>query len=221
MVCIKNKITGPSPTRTHDTTPINYTTRSTHPSAHPPPTTYPPTNPLTQQYNSSGAVRTDQSTTAAHSSTAVRTTAVHLGGTPGPGWNLHFRTILHVSWGIASRPPPSTPHPPPTHRPTHHSCSMTALEQYAPTNLQWQHSSSAVRTTAVRQQELDGVCTFSRFPPSGGGREPLPTKHPPLTTRPGTNPSPQQYESSGAVHTDQSTTAAQPYGSTHHSRTPG
>ena len=46
-------------------------------------------------------------------------------------------------------------------------------------------------------------------PPSGGEREPSPTKHPPPTTHPPTNPPPRQYNSSGAVRTDQSTTPAQ------------
>ena len=115
--------------------------REPSPTKHPPPTTNPPTNPPPQKYNSSGAVRTDQSTTAARSNTAVRTTAVHL-------WYARRR-----SWvGFAL------------------SCDS---------------------------------------PPSGGEREPSPTKHPPPITHQLTNPPPQQYNSSGALRTDLSTTAAQ------------
>ena len=114
-------------------------------------------------------------------------------------------------------------HPPITHRPSHYHSSTTAVEQYVPTNLQRQHSSTTIRTTAVHlwyTRSWVGFALSYDSPPSGGEREPSPTKHPPLTTHPPTNPSRQQYNGSGAVRIDQSTTAAQQHGSTHHSGTP-
>ena len=83
-----------------------------------------------------------------------------------------------ISW-IASEPPP-TKHPPTTHRPTHHHSSTAALEQYVLTNPQRQHSSTAVRTTAVHlwyARTWVGFFSLSYdCPPSRGEREPSPER---------------------------------------------
>ena len=127
---------------------------------------------------------------------------------PSPaGTKTHPRTIPHV---LTTHVHPH--HPSPTHRPTHYHSSTTAVDQYVPTNPQRQHSNTAVRTTAVHLWYARSWVEFALSydsPPSGGEREQSPTKHPPPTTHPPTNPIPQQCNSSGALRTDQSTTAAQ------------
>ena len=70
-------------------------------SRYPPSTHLPPTDqPTITVVNGSGAVRTDQSTTAAQQYAPQRYTC----GTPGAGWDLHFLTILHLPGESASRP---------------------------------------------------------------------------------------------------------------------
>ena len=99
--------------------------------------------------------------------------------------------------------------------------STTAAQQYGSTH----HSG-----TPVVRQELGGLCTYLQLSTFRGKARAVthqaptthhpPTKHPPPTTHPPTNPPPQQYNTSGAVRTDQSTTAAQQCDSTHNSGTP-
>ena len=188
--------------------------REPSPTKHPPLITHPPTNPPLQQYNSSGAGRTDQSTTAAQ-----QYGGTHHSGTPAVrlklgGIYLHFLTILHLPGESASRHPPSTHHSPRTHRPIHHHSSTTAVEQDVPTNPQRQHT--AVWHYAPQRYTCGKpgagwdlhFLTILHLPGKSASRHPS-THHPPPTTHPPTNPPPQQYNSSGAVHTDQSTMAAQ------------
>ena len=100
------------------------------PSTHHSPPTHPPTNPPPQQYNNSGAVRIDQSTTAAQQYDSMHHSGAPVGlQEPGAGWDLHFPTILHLPGESASRRPPSIQHPSPTHWPTHHHSSTTTVEQ--------------------------------------------------------------------------------------------
>ena len=217
MMRLKKRITGPSPTATKTHPRRIPHVLPTHVQPHHPPTTHhPPTKPLPQQYNSSGAVRSDQSTTAAQQYGSTH----HSIGTSGEaGWDFHFLTILHLPGQSASRHPPSTHHPPPTHRPTHHHSSSTAVEQYVPTNPQRQHNTHHSGTPVVRQ-ELGGIylhfLTTLHLP---GEREPSPIKHLPPTTHPPTNPPPQQYNSSSTYRPFHNGSTQQ-YDSTRHSGTP-
>ena len=113
-------------------------------------------------------------------------------------------------------------HPPTTHRPSYYRRNTTAVEQEVPSNPQRQHTSTAVRTTAVHLWYARGwvgfICTSLRCSTFRGRARAVTHQAP--TTHPPTNPSRQQYNGSGAVRIDQSTTAAQQHGSTHHSGTP-
>ena len=179
------------------------------PTKNSPPTTHPPTNPPPQQYNSSGAVRTDQSTT----------TAQHYGSTHHSGTPVIRQELGGIYFALSYDSPPSggerepsptdqpTTHHPPTDQPT-----TTAVQQWSSTyqpihdGSTQQYGSTHHSGTPVVRQELRGIYTFLRFSTSRGRARAVtqaPTTHPP------TNPPPQQYSSSGAVRTDQPTTAAQ------------
>ena len=100
-------------------------------------------------------------------------------------------------------------HPPPTDQAT---INTTTVQQQWSSTYRPVHNGSTVCTTAVHlwyARSWVGFALSYDYPPSGEEREPPPTKHPPPTTHPPTTPPPQQYNSSGAVRTDQSTTAAQ------------
>ena len=205
----------------HENTPTNYTTRSTPlctPTTHPPPTDQPTTTVVQQQWSSTYRP-SHKGSTAVQQYAPQRYTF----GMPGAGWDLHFLTILHVPGESANRHPPSTHYPgPPTDQPTTTAVQQQRSSTYRPIH----NGSTAVRQLAPQRYTCGtagarvGFALPSDSPPSGGEREPSPTKHPPPTTHPPTNPPPQHYNSSGAVLTDQSTTAAQQYGSSHHSDTP-
>ena len=114
-------------------------------------------------------------------------------------------------------------HPPTTHRPSYYRRNTTAVEQEVPSNPQRQHTSTAVRTTAVHLWYARGwvgfICTSLRCSTFRGRARAVTHQAP--TTHPPTNPPPQQYNSNGAVRTDQSTTTAQ-YGPQRYTRnTPG
>ena len=182
------------------------------PSTHHSPPTHPPTNPPLQQYNSSGAGRTDQSTTAAQ-----QYGSTHHSGTPairqeelGGICNfLRFSIFRGRARAVTYQAP--TTHHPPTDQPT----TTAVQQQWSRTYRPIHNGSTAVRRYAPQRHTRGtpeaGWHLFALSydsPSSGREREPSPTKHPPLTTHSPTNPSPQQYNSSGAGRTDQSTTAA-------------
>ena len=90
--------------------------------------------------------------------------------------------------------------------------STTAVEQYVRTNPQRQHSSTAVRTTAVHlwyARSSVGFALTYNYPPSGGKREPSPTKHPPPTTHPPSTHHPPPTHR--PTHHHSSTTAVEQY----------
>ena len=114
--------------------------------------------------------------------------------------------------------------PPPTHHPPTAQCTNHSPTTHRPTHNSSTHGSTPVRKEHVvgsgvlRKVRNAGRLLFSR-PPDTSGSERAATHQAP-TTHPPTYP-PQQYNSSTAVRTDQSTTAAQQCSSTQHSSTPG
>ena len=167
----------------HESTPVNYTTRFTHPL----------TNPSAHEPNSSTAVKLVWGVFYIEY-------YVYKNKITGPsptGTETHPRTIPHV---LPTHVHPH--HPPTTHRPSHYNkcCSMYGSIPVREENLV---GSRVLRTRSLVKKHGGGRFftnprhlgeRTSRYPPSA---------HPPRPTHRPTN------HSSTAVRTDQSTTAAQ------------
>ena len=185
-------------------------------SRHPPSTHHPPpTHRPTHHHSSTTTVEQYVPTNPQrrHSSTAVRTTVGHLWY--ARSWVgfiytfLLFSTFRGRARAVTHQAP--TTHHPPTDQPTTTAVQQQWSSTYRPIHNggTQQYRNTHHSGTPVAHQELGGIPFSYDSPPSAGEREPSPTKHPPPTTHPPTNPPPQRYNSSGAVRTDQSTTAAQ------------
>ena len=126
------------------------------------PTTHPLTNPPPKQYNSSGAERTDQSTTAAQ-----QYGSTHHGGTPEVRQKLRrICTFLRFS-NFRGR----------ARVVIHQAPTTTAMQQQWSNTYRPIHNGSTARTTAVHLWYARSWVGFAHSydsPPSGGEREPSP-----------------------------------------------
>ena len=203
-VCIINKTTGPSPTGTTAHPRIIPHILPTQGLSHPPATR---TQTAVQQLILCGEFYIEIS--------VVRTKKKN-------------RTISHRHDNTPTNYTTRSTHPraPPTTHPLPTDQATTAVQQcismYGGIPVREEHlvGSGVLRTRSTVRNAGEVRC-FTTLPAiSWIASELPPTNHPPRTTHPPTNPPPQRYTSSGAVRTEQPTTAAQQYSSTHHSGTP-
>ena len=181
-----NKVISPG----HENTPTKYTTRSNHPRAPPPPTHHPPTKP---HHSSTTAVEQYVPTNPQrhHSSTAVRTTAVHLWY--ARSWvgfscnSLRFSTFRGRARAVTHQHPPSTTYPPTNPPPPQYNSSgVIRTDQF--TAAAQQYGSTHHSGTPVVRQELGGIylhfVTVLHLAGKSASRYPPSTHHPPPTQGP-------------------------------------
>ena len=197
-ICIRNKISGPSPTGTKAHPRIIPQVVPTHGLSHP------PTN-QTQHHSRKISV----------GSFVLKLV-----------WYVKKENNRAISHRHENTPTNYTTHVLPTHVHPHHPTDQatSAVQQcssmYGGIPVREEHLGGfgVLRTRSTVRNA--GRCVVLRPPAiSWIASEPPPTNNPPPTHLP-TNPPLQQYNSTGTVRTHQFTTVAQHYGSTHHSGTP-